>query len=109
MPLTRAMSAPWRQSLTRKAACVFVDADCTGLNLGRIALGPLGIDAQLVFASEKCKATHAMLKHKLDIETTQVSHDIMERDDSTLPRVDLYTIGAPCQSCFGGGSNRGSP
>ena len=73
-----------------------VGADCVGLNLGRIALEPLGIDAQLVCASEKDKATRAMLKLYFDIETTQVPHDIMERDDSVLPLVDLYTAGPPC-------------
>ena len=68
---------------------VFVGADCAGLNLGCIALETLGIDAQSSFAFEKDKATRSMRKHNFDIETTQVSHDIMERDDSTLPLVDL--------------------
>ena len=48
-----------------------------------------------------------MLKHNFDIETTQVSHDIMERDDSTLPHVGLYTAGPPCQSFSGEGTNAG--
>ena len=76
-----------------------VGVDCAGLmNLGRMALATLGIDAQLVFASEKVKATPCVLKHNFDIETTQVPRDIMQRDDSTLPHVDLYTAGPPCQS-----------
>ena len=57
-----------------------------------------GINAQLVFASEKDKATRSMLKHNFNIETTQVSHDIMERDNSTLPLVEVCTAGPPCQS-----------
>ena len=101
MPLTRAMSAPWRQIPKRNVACVCLGADCAGLNLGCIALETLGIDAQLVFPSEKNKATHSMLNHNFDIETTQVAHDVIERDDSTLPHVELYTARPPCQ-CFEG-------
>ena len=79
---------------------MFAGADCSGLNLGCIALDTLGMDAQLVFASEKDKAARSMLSQNFSIETTQVSHDIMQRDDSTLPHVDLYTAGPPCQSFF---------
>ena len=45
----------------------------------------------------KDKAMRDMRKRSFDIKTTQVSHDIIERDDSTLPLVDLYTAGPPCQ------------
>ena len=76
---------------------MFVGADCAGLNLGCIALETLGIDAQLVFASEKDKATRSMLNRILDIETTQVSHNIMQCDDSALPHVNLYTARPPSQ------------
>ena len=41
-----------------------------------------------------------MIKHKFDIQSSQVSHDIVELDDWTLPCVDLYTAGPPCQPFF---------
>ena len=82
----------------RAAPRVLIGADCAGLNFGCIPLETLGIDAQLVFASVKDKATGAITKHTFDIKSSKASYDIMERDDSTLPCVDLYTAGPPCQS-----------
>jgi len=78
---------------------MLVGADCAGVNIGRIALETLGTDAQLAVASEKDKATRAMLTHNVDIKPSQVSHDSMERDDSTLPHVVLYTAG-PSGACY---------
>ena len=82
----------------RAAPRVLIGADCAGLNFGCIPLETLGIDAQLVFASVKDKATGAITKHTFDIKSSKASYDIMERDDSTLPCVDLYTARPPCQS-----------
>ena len=58
----------------------------------------MGINAQLSCASEKYKATRAMIKHNFDIKSNDVCHDIMERDCLKLPSVDLYTAGPPWQS-----------
>ena len=75
-----------------------VGADCAGLNLGCVALEILGVRPNLIFASEKDKATRAMTKHNFPIARGGMCPDIMSRDDATLAAVDIYTAAPPCQS-----------
>ena len=63
-----------------------------------MALEVLGARPDLVFATEKDKATRAMIKHNFPIARGVMCSDITTRDDATLPAVDLYTAGPPCQS-----------
>ena len=74
-----------------------IGADCAGLNLGCVALEILGVRPDLIFASENDKATRAMTKHNFPIAPGGMCPDIMSRDDATLPAVDIYTAGPPCQ------------
>ena len=63
-----------------------------------VALEILGVRPDLIFASENDKATRAMTKHNFPIAPGGMCPDIMSRDDATLPAVDIYTAGPPCQS-----------
>ena len=84
-----------------------VGADCTGLNLGCVALEILGVRPDLIFASENDKATRAMTKHNFRIARGGMCPDIMGRDGATLAAVDIYTAGPPCQSWSSAGKKSG--
>ena len=76
---------------------VFVGADCVGLKIGRIALEPLGNDAQLALASEKDKATRSMMSWNtcvvsmselcLSMERVALSFSKATTNCASLPRV----------------------
>ena len=72
-----------------------------------MALEILGVRPDLIFASEKDKATRAMTKHNFPIAHGGMCPDIMGRDDTTLAAVDLYTAGPPCQSFSTAGNHEG--
>ena len=65
------------------------------------------VRADLIFASEKDALTRAMTKRNFPIDRGGMCPDIMGRDDATLPSVDLYTAGPPCQSFSTAGKHAG--
>ena len=67
------------------------------MNLGRVALEIMGARPDLIFGSEIDARTRAMTKRNFPIARGGMRPDIMGRDDATLPAVDLYTAGPPCQ------------
>ena len=84
-----------------------VGADCAGLNLACVALELLNVKPELEYASEKDRATRAMLVNNFEISTSRFYGNIQDRDHTELPSVDLYTAGPPCQSFSAEGKNLG--
>lgn len=70
-------------------------SDCTGLDSPAFALTNLKIPFQNVFGSEIDKFCRKTLKANHCPET--LYEDIFTRDHSSLPQIDLYVAGFPCQ------------
>ena len=77
------------------------------MNLGCVALEIMGARPDLTFGSEIDARARAMTKHNFPIAKGGMCPDIMGRDDTTLPAVDLYTAGPPCQSFSAAGKHGG--
>ena len=93
---------------TQTHRVVTLGGDCDGICSAAIAMElTLGSRSAFkhVFASELCSATRSLLVRNHDIE--KVYTDVMKRDHNTLPCVDCYTSGPPCQPFSLAGLQRG--
>lgn len=82
-----------------------VGTDCSGMESPIIALENLGISYLHEFSSEidpYCRKTI-----KANFNPTTLYEDIFDRDHSTLPDVDLYITGFPCQPFSTAGKGKG--
>ena len=75
---------------------ITVGTDCSGVEAPIVALRELGIDFKHVFSSEiNPKLVNFILsEYKPDI----IYDNIIERDHTQVPYVDLYVAGFPCPS-----------
>ena len=78
-----------------------VAADCAGLDSMSVALKLMGLEHELVFASENNNHARKVLEANAMVPLAHFARDILLRNDSDLPEaafgLDLYTAGPPCQ------------
>ena len=82
-----------------------VGTDCSGIEAPLHALQQLGVPHTHVFSSEICPTVRRQLlaNHKPQI----LYEDVIARDNSSAPYVDLYVAGWPCQGNSTLGKRRG--
>ena len=72
-----------------------VGTDCSGLDAPIIALKAAGIDHRHIFSAETDQ--HCVDTINANSAPEIVYDDLMKRDNSTAPYVDMYIAGFPCQ------------
>lgn len=82
-----------------------VATDCSGIEAPIIALQKLGIPFTHIFSSEIDK--YAIQSIEANFEPGVMYGDITTRDNSTLPDIDLYICGFPCQPFSHAGQRKG--
>ena len=82
-----------------------VGTDCSGLEAPLHALQLLGVPYEHVFSSEICPTVRKQLKANHDPQI--LYEDVLARDNSSAPYVDLYVAGWPCQGNSLLGKRRG--
>ena len=84
-------------------------SDCSGMETPRIAMANTGLSCRQRFRSERCGSANKLFFAMYGTDGAEVFHeDIMQRDNNTMPHVDLYIFGAPCQAFAPGGKMEGS-
>jgi site-specific DNA-cytosine methylase len=69
--------------------------DCAGLCTPIYALRAIGFEVKLAFA---CDSSHRAKSHCLDVHRPDMwLNDVLDRAVDSMPRVDVYTAGFPCQ------------
>jgi DNA (cytosine-5)-methyltransferase 1 len=91
--------------------------DCSGIEAPSVALRALGVPFEHVFASEVDAACVATLRHPSHAPGPRLLYgdpdgpcpdgDVLRRDPVTVPEVDLYVCGFPCQPFSRVGSRHG--
>jgi DNA (cytosine-5)-methyltransferase 1 len=74
-----------------------VGTDCSGLDAVHEALTQMHVEFEYKFASDICPLVRKLLK-QFPNRPHKIYHNLMERDPSQTPQVDLYVAGFPCQS-----------
>ena len=85
--------------------CVRLGTFFSGMETPSIALTQLGMRNQLMFAVESEPALLSYIKDKY--EPLHLCDDVNKVDDASLPAVDLFVGGPPCQSFARGGKVQG--
>lgn len=110
-------SSPTSTGNGKKKAKDFVlrlGSDCSGYNAAGLALERLGVQYNDVFLSDIDPKVQKVLTANFTGIGTMYT-DVTKRDNSSTPKVDLYTAGFPCQPYSvqgqhcGEGDNRGKP
>lgn len=82
-----------------------VATDCSGIEAPIVALKNLGISFTHIFASDINK--YVIQSIKANFEPENIYEDITTRDNSSLPDIDLYICGFPCQPFSHAGQRKG--
>jgi DNA (cytosine-5)-methyltransferase 1 len=82
-------------TLAKGLSSIKVGTDCSGLDAPIIALKAAGIDHEHVFSAETDQ--HCIDTINANSAPGIIFGDIMERDNSKAPYVDMYIAGFPCQ------------
>ena len=85
--------------------CVRLGTFFSGMETPSIALTQLGMRSQLMFAVESEPALLSYIKKKY--KPLHLCDDVNKVDDASLPAVDLFVGGPPCQSFARGGKVQG--
>ena len=75
---------------------ITVGTDCSGIDSPILALRELGIAHEHLFSSEVDE--NALKVIRSNAEPKKIYRDILERDLDSVPQVQLYVTGPPCQS-----------
>lgn len=89
---------------------MIVGTDCSGIDAPIVALQKLGVRFTYAFASEIDEKARKTLLANLERSRSQPKHfynDMTLRDENTLPKIDLYVSGFPCQPFSISGSRKG--
>ena len=84
---------------------IVLGTDYSGLETPAIALRKLGLDFRHAFACEKNLTCRKVITHGFSPEI--VYPDILDRDVSSTPKVNLYIFGFPCQPYSRAGQQHG--
>ena len=82
-------------TLAKGLSSIKVGTDCSGLDAPIIALKAAGIDHEHVFSAETDQ--HCVETINANSAPGIIFGNIMQRDNSKAPYVDLYIAGFPCQ------------
>lgn len=82
-----------------------VGTDCSGIESPIQALDNLGISYSHEFSSDIC--IHVVKSIRANYDPKIIFNDILRRDISTVPDIDLYVAGFPCQSFSSAGDRKG--
>ena len=82
-------------TLSDGLSSIKVGTDCSGLDAPIIALQAAGIDHKHIFSAETDQ--HCVDTINANSAPDQLFDDLMKRDNSKAPYVDLYIAGFPCQ------------
>ena len=74
---------------------ITVGTDCSGIDSPILALRELGVAHEHLFSSETNE--NALKIIRANCEPRTIYRDILERNLETVPHVDLYVTGPPCQ------------
>ena len=82
-----------------------VGTDCSGIESPITALMQLNIPFNHVFSCENNE--HCIKSIKANYQPNIIYKDIIERDNTTIPDIDLYICGFPCQTFSLAGKRKG--
>lgn len=85
--------------------CLTIGTDCSGLDTPIYALKVLKVPFQHIFSCDN--DPHVKQTILGNFSPQLFYHDIFSRDYETLPRIDWYVAGFPCQSFSSIGSRKG--
>ena len=86
--------------MKRRRRNVMLGSDCTGLNGGRLAMDSLGPSIKVTekFASDANPTVRRFLMHNFtELNEGNIYTDCVDRDHNSVPYVDVYLAGFPCQ------------
>lgn len=82
-----------------------IGTDCSGMETPILALRALGVEHQHMFSCDTDPNVKKQIYANFDVK--EWFDDLMKRDNTTAPEVDLYVAGFPCQPYSAAGKRKG--